>query len=93
MLAELPRVLTLEETAEYLRLPADTVEKQAIHGQIPGRRIENRWRFLRDALDDWLRSQDSRLILLQQAGALADDETLSALLNDIYKQRGRSETE
>lgn len=93
MLAELPRVLTLEETAEYLRLSPDTVEQQATHGQIPGRRIENRWRFLRDALDDWLRAQDSRLILLQQAGALADDETLSDLLDDIYQQRGRSEVE
>ena len=93
MLAELPRVLTLEETAEYLRLPTDTVEKQASHGQIPGRRIENRWRFLRDALDDWLRAQDSRQILQQQAGALADDDTLLDLLDDIYQRRGRPEVE
>ena len=93
MLAELPIVLTLEETAEYLRLPTDTVEKQASHGQIPGRRIENRWRFLRDALDDWLRAQDSRQILLQQAGALADDDTLLDLLDDIYQRRGRPEVE
>ena len=46
----LPNVLTLEEAADYLRLPRETVERQAIRGRIPGRRIEDTWRFLRDAL-------------------------------------------
>ena len=36
---------------------------------------------------------DNRTILLQQAGALADDEAMDALLADIYRQRGRPETE
>ncbi len=40
------------------------------------------------AIDDWLRSQDSRAILLQQAGALADDELLSEVRTAIYSQRG-----
>jgi len=86
-----PRVLTLEETASYLRLPETIVERQAKLGQIPGRRIEDTWRFLRDALDDWLRSQDSRTILLQQAGALADDERLTELRTAIYAERRRPE--
>ena len=86
-----PRVLTLEETATYLRLPAITVERQATLGQIPGRRIEDTWRFLRDAIDDWLRSQDSRTLLLQQTGALADDESLVDLRTAIYTTRGRPE--
>lgn len=71
-------VLTLDEVADYLRLPKETVERQAAKGQLPARRIEDTWRFLRSAVDDWLRSQDSRVILLQQAGALADDETLAS---------------
>lgn len=85
------RVLTLEETASYLRLPETIVERQARLGLIPGRRIEDTWRFLRDALDDWLRSQDSRTVLLQQAGALADDESLADLRAAIYAGRGRPE--
>ncbi len=87
----LPNVLTLEETADYLRLPRETVERQASRGRIPGRRIEDTWRFLRDAIDDWLRRQDSRTTLLQQAGAFADDETLPDLRATIYAARGRSE--
>lgn len=87
-----PNVLTLEETADYLRLPKETVERQANRGRIPGQRIEDTWRFLRDAIDDWLRRQDSRTILLQQAGALADDGTLPDLRASIYAARGRVET-
>jgi excisionase family DNA binding protein len=89
----MPEVLTLEEVAHYLRLPQEKIERQAAQGQIPGRRIEDTWRFLKAAIDEWLRSQDSRTILLQQAGALADDETLPILRAAIYAERGRSETE
>lgn len=90
---ELPQVLTLEEAARYLRLPKKTVERQAVQGKLPGRCIEKTWRFLKEAIDEWLRSQDSRVILLQQAGAFADDETLSELRAKIYAERGRPETE
>lgn len=86
-------VLTLEEVAAYLRLPVDIVEQQALKGQIPGRKIGDTWRFLHVAIDEWLRNQDSRTILLRQAGALADDDTIPALLAAIYARRGRPEEE
>ena len=86
-------VLTLEEVADYLRLSKETVEREAMQGHIPGRRIEDTWRFLKAAIDDWLRSQDSRVLLLQQAGALADDDTLPDLLAIVYAQRGRPEAQ
>ena len=89
----LPDVLTLEEAAKYLRLSKEILERQVLKGNIPGKRIEDTWRFLKAALDDWLRSQDSRMVLLQQAGAFAHDETLEELRNDIYSQRGRPEIE
>ena len=87
----LPDVLTLEETASYLRLPLEIVERQAVRGTLPGRRIEQTWRFLKTAIDEWLSSQDNRAILLHQAGALAEDERLTDLLSDIYTARGRIE--
>ena len=89
----IPEVLTLDEAADYLRLSKETIERQAFQGQIPGRRIEDTWRFLKAAIDDWLRSHDSRMILMQQASALADDETLSQLRANIYADRGRPETD
>ena len=88
-----PDVLTPDEAARYLRVSEETIVRQAADGRIPGRRIEDTWRFLKSALDDWLRAQDSRTILLQQAGALADDETLPTLRAAIYAERGRPEVE
>ena len=84
-------VLTLEEVARYLRLPKDTVVRQAAQGAIPGRQIEDTWRFLKAAIDDWLRSYDGRTLLLQQAGALTEDKSLPALLKTIYASRKRPE--
>ena len=89
----IPDVLTLDEVAYYLRISKETVDRQAMHGQIPGQRLEDTWRFLKSAIDEWLRTQDSRTVLLQQAGALVDDETLPALRAAIYTERGRSEVE
>jgi excisionase family DNA binding protein len=87
----IPDILTLEETSEYLRLPVETVLNQALKGNIPGRRIEDNWRFLKAAIDDWLRAKNSRSVLLSQASAFADDNSLVQLRNDIYQERGRSE--
>ncbi|AFY44313.1 helix-turn-helix domain-containing protein [Nostoc sp. PCC 7107] len=89
----LPDILTLEETSAYLRLPIETVVHQATLGNIPGRKIEDDWRFLKVAIDDWLRYQSSRAILLQQAGSLADDDSIAELRNTIYQARGRSEVD
>lgn len=88
-----PEVLTLEEAADYLRLPKEALERQAAQGHIPGRQIDDTWRFLKAAIDDWLRSHDGRTILLQQAGALATDESLPRLRTAIYAARGRPEQE
>jgi hypothetical protein len=89
--AKLSEVLTLQEAAEFLRLPPETVERQALQGNIPGQLIEGSWRFLHAALEDWLRHQDQRAVLLRQAGALADDDSLPELLESIYQARGRPE--
>jgi excisionase family DNA binding protein len=86
-------VFTLKEVSDYLRVPEEKVEKQVLQGRIPGRRIEDEWRFLKSAIDDWLRSTDSRTILLNQTGALSDDDTLEELRLKIYSERGRPETE
>lgn len=87
------QVLTIKEVADYLRLPEEVILQEATQGHLPGRKIADTWRFLKEAIDDWLRTQDSRAILLSQAGALKEDDTLDELLANIYKERGRSETE
>jgi excisionase family DNA binding protein len=85
--ATLHEVLTLEEAADYLQLSPETVARRAALGEIPGRKIEGSWRFLLSALDDWLSTSDQRLVLLRQAGALADDDSVQELLTNIYAAR------
>lgn len=89
--AVLPEVLTVEEVAEYLRLPQEAVIRQTLLGNIPGRKIEDNWRFLKAAIDEWLCSQYGRSILIQQAGVFADDDSLDDLRASIYAARGRAE--
>lgn len=88
-----PSTFTLEEVAMYLKLPVDAVAKGAAQGEIPGRRVNNTWRFLKTAIDNWLRNVDGRQVLLQQAGAFADDDLLAELRRQIYQERGRPEAE
>jgi excisionase family DNA binding protein len=86
-------VLTIEEVAQYLRLPREMVERQASQGQIPGRQVEGHWRFSKAAIEAWLQQRDNRAVLLGQAGALAGDKTLGELRRAIYAERGRPEVE
>lgn len=86
-------VLTLEEAADYLRLSPDILQQHAVAGKIPGQPIGDSWRFLRSAIDDWLRCHDSRSVLLQQAGIFAQDETLEAIQANIDQDRQQSALE
>jgi hypothetical protein len=87
-------VLTLAEAAAWLRLDESVVERLARGGELPGRCAEGAWRFLRAALADWLAGSDfapkpksANERMLAVAGALADDETLPGLVEDIYRDR------
>ena len=86
-------VLTLEEAADFLRVSVETAEELAAQGTIPGRRISDEWRFLRSALEEWLCRPNYRLALINQAGALREDESLAEIRNAIYAERGRPEVD
>jgi excisionase family DNA binding protein len=51
-------VLTLEEAAALLKLPADIVRTRAEEGDLPGRRFGTEWRFARVAVLAWLADGD-----------------------------------
>ena len=83
--ATLPDVLTLEEASAYLRLPVAVVLRQASQGNIPGRKIEDNWRFLKIAIDDWLCTRS--LGIPTQYAALAEKaETLAESAKFEYSE-------
>lgn len=53
-------VLTLEEVAAFLKLPADVVRSRAEDGDLPGRRFGGDWRFARMAVLAWLADGDTQ---------------------------------
>ena len=52
-----PDVMTLNEVAEYLRIPRSTVYKLVQEGRIPGQKVGRQWRFRRDTINKWLERQ------------------------------------
>jgi excisionase family DNA binding protein len=50
-------VMTLREAAHYLRLRTAELESLANSGAIPAFKVDNKWRFLKAALDEWMLAQ------------------------------------
>ena len=87
-------VLTLAEAAAYLRVTENEVSRLIRDQGLPGRKLGDDWRFLKTALQDWLRAPPGKKEgLLMQIGAFKDDPDLGEMLEEIHKRRGRSGAE
>jgi excisionase family DNA binding protein len=49
-----PRVMTLAEVADYIRVHRSTVYRLAKDDRMPATKVGNQWRFRRDLIDKWL---------------------------------------
>jgi excisionase family DNA binding protein len=58
--ASTPNLLTVKETAEYLRIPLPTVYYLVQRGQIPAIQIGGRWRIKKSSLDRDILRQDKQ---------------------------------
>ena len=47
-------ILTIEEAAEYLRVPLSSLYRIAQSGRIPCQKVGRHWRFRRQALERWI---------------------------------------
>lgn len=53
-------MMTLRETAAYLRIHTATLENMAQEGQIPSLLVDGKWRFLKSSIDEWVSLQKYR---------------------------------
>jgi excisionase family DNA binding protein len=53
-------IMTVEEVARYLRVHPATIYKLLKEDRIPGFRVGGDWRFRRQAIDGWMRSQQTK---------------------------------
>ena len=54
MSTEQPPVMTVDEVAQYLRIPRASVYKLAQQSKIPCQKVGRHWRFRREAVEKWL---------------------------------------
>ena len=54
MTEQSPDILTIEEAAEYLRVPLSSLYRIAQSGRIPCQKVGRHWRFRRQALERWI---------------------------------------
>ena len=50
-------IMTMDELAAYLKTSKSTLYKLATDNKLPGQKIGKRWRFHKDAVDQWLKHQ------------------------------------
>src|SRR5688572_33169689 len=81
-------LMTVKETAEYLRIPLPTVYYLVQRGQLPAIQIGGRWRVKRDALDrDVLRTEEQGQPTVL---VVDDDEEIHDLFKLFLKKAGLS---
>jgi len=94
-------VLTLTEAASFLRVNAKALAEQAAAGEVPARKIGGEWRFLRQALVDWLYAgakesangatsrplPGSKAAAFKHFGILRDHDDLEVTLANLAEQR------
>jgi excisionase family DNA binding protein len=82
-------LLTVKETAEYLRIPLQTVYYLVQRGKIPAIQIGGRWRIKKSSLDRDVLRQDKQ----GQPTALVvdDDPVLQDLFRTFLKKIGLSQ--
>ena len=90
-------VLTLSEAATYLKVPGDEVLRMVREQGLHARQVGSEWRFLKSAIDDWLRTGPQPLAnkeaWLALAGAWKDDPTVDDLREEIHKWRRQIDAE
>lgn len=89
-------VLTLAETAAYLRVSEEAVLRAIAPEGLPGRLIDGEWRSLKSAVNEWLSTPSKptgKGALLNMAGAFKGDPFLDRIVREAYRQREQSITE
>ena len=83
-------LMTLEETANYLRVTTKTIYRLLDKRAIPARKVGHQWRFDKASIDSWLcqRSTEKAAKIL----VIDDDERICSLFKDTLEGSGHTVT-
>jgi excisionase family DNA binding protein len=68
----LPKLLTVEQVAEYLQLHKVTVVRFAREGKLPGFKVGREWRFREEEIEAWLEAHREQVEFAERFNALMD---------------------
>ncbi len=90
--------LTVDEVSQFLKVTPGTVRQLAAKGELPGRRIGNKWRFSPLAIHLWLignakQERKSDNPHLSFWGVLAGNPLAQEVADDIQSRRKSGKTE
>ena len=52
-------ILTVKELADYLKIAEKTAYRFVAEGKIPAFKVGSAWRFKKDAIDAWIKNQNT----------------------------------
>jgi excisionase family DNA binding protein len=64
-------IMTVDETAHFLRIHPETLREKARQGKIPALKVGRAWRFQRERLEQWLAEGGDIPERLVEAGMVA----------------------
>ena len=78
--------MTLEETAEYLRVTKKTVSRLVNEGKMPASKVGKQWRFNKEKIDEWLlkNSSSKKVSIL----IIDDEESVRMVFKDTLEELG-----
>jgi excisionase family DNA binding protein len=85
-----PELMTVKETAAYLRIPIPTVYYLVQRGQLPAVQIGGRWRVRKELIDRDVLNLEKPAIESEKARILVvdDEELVQELMKDILGRHG-----
>ena len=84
----MPELMTVEELGHYLRFAKKTIYRLLKQGSIPAIKIGNKWRFDKDAIDNWLRQGMERV--KSRILVIDDDELIRSLFKQTLEEQGHT---
>ncbi len=53
-------IMTIDGLAGYLKISKSTLYKLVQDGKLPGQKVGKRWRFHKEAIDEWLKQHPEK---------------------------------
>jgi excisionase family DNA binding protein len=84
----MPELMTIEELERYLRFTRKTIYRFCKDGSIPAIKIGRKWRFAKEAIDEWLHHGVDR----SKKGILVidDDEFILSVFKETLEEEGHT---